>query len=66
MDNNKNNAKEKKFQEALINEKDFLKEIIEDFCQNLLEEEMKTYIGAKKYEGPKTGRDTEMDINQGC
>ena len=53
MDTNKNNAKEKKFQEALINEKDFLKNITQDFCQNLLEEEMKTHIGAKKYERTK-------------
>ncbi|MDZ7838938.1 MAG: IS256 family transposase [Actinomycetota bacterium] len=50
MDNYNNNAKEKKFQDALVDEKDFLKNIIQDFCQNLLEEEMEDHLGAKKYE----------------
>jgi len=58
MDNNNNNAKRQMFQEAIINEKDFLKKVIEDFCQNLLEEEMEAHIGAKKYErtGDRQGR----------
>lgn len=50
MDNSKNNAKSKMFQDALVNEKDFLKNIVENFCQNLLEEQMQEHIGAKKYE----------------
>ncbi|MCG9479931.1 MAG: transposase [Actinomycetia bacterium] len=50
MGNFKNNAKEKKFQDALVDEKDFLKNIIQGFCQNLLEEEMEDHLGAKKYE----------------
>ncbi|MBC7333985.1 MAG: transposase [Actinobacteria bacterium] len=50
MDNNKSNAKDKMFQDALINEKDFLKNIIQKLFQDILEEEMETYIGAKKYE----------------
>ena len=36
MDNYKNKAKERNFQDALVNEKDFLKNVIEDFCQNIL------------------------------
>ena len=50
MDNIKDNAKNKMFQDALVNEKDFLKGIIEDFCQNLLEEQMKEHLGAEKYQ----------------
>jgi transposase-like protein len=57
MDNYNNKAKEKKFQDALVDEKDFLKNIIQDFCQNLLEEEMEEHLGAKKYE--------RTDIRQG-
>ena len=54
MDNNKDNAKSKSFQDALVNEKDFLKNIIEDFCQNLLEEQMRKHIGAEKYQRVQT------------
>jgi putative transposase len=50
MDHYKNKAKEKKIQDALINEKDFLKNIIQRFCQDMLEEEMKEHLGAGKYE----------------
>jgi putative transposase len=50
MDNNKDNAKKVKFQDALIDEKDFLKNIVQKFCQDILEEEMKTHLGAAKYE----------------
>lgn len=50
MDSNKNNAKSKMFQDALVNEKDFLKEIIQNYCQNLLEEQMMEHIGAEKYQ----------------
>jgi len=50
MDSNKNNAKSKMFQDSLVNEKDFLKEIIQDYCQDLLEEQMRQHIGAKKYQ----------------
>lgn len=50
MDSSKNNAKAKMFQDALIDEKDFLKNIIRDFCNKVLEEEMKEHIGAKKYQ----------------
>lgn len=53
MDNSKNNAKSKMFQDALVNEKDFLKNIVEDFCQNLLEEQMRKHIGAEKYQRAK-------------
>ena len=54
MDNYNNNAKEKKFKDALIDEKDFLKNIIQGFCQNLLEEEIQDHLGAKKYERPSS------------
>ncbi|MCG9479744.1 MAG: transposase [Actinomycetia bacterium] len=57
MDNYNNNAKEKKFQDALVDEKDILRNIIQDFCQNLLEEEMEDHLGAKKYE--------RTDVRQG-
>ena len=50
MNKDKDNAKNKMFQDALVNEKDFLKNIIQKFCSDLLEEEMKNHIGAKKYE----------------
>ena len=50
MDSSKNNAKSKMFQDALVNEKDFLKEIIQDYCQSLLEEQMRQHIGAEKYQ----------------
>ena len=50
MDSSKSNAKSKMFQDALVNEKDFLKEIIQDYCQNLLEEQMIEHIGAEKYQ----------------
>jgi len=54
MDNNKDNAKSKSFQDALVNEKDFLKNIIEGFCQDLLEEQMRGHIGAEKYQRAHT------------
>jgi len=50
MDNYNNKAKEKKFQDALVDEKDFLKNIIQKFCQNMLEEEMEEHLGARKYQ----------------
>ena len=50
MDSNKNITTEPLFQEALLGDKDFLKSVVYDFCQNLLEEEMKAHIKAGKYE----------------
>jgi len=50
MDKDKDNAKNKMFQDALVNEKDFLKNIIQKFCSDLLEEEMEEHLGAKKYQ----------------
>ena len=50
MDTNKNITTEPLFQEALLSDKDFLKSVVYDFCQNLLEEEMKAHIKADKYE----------------
>ena len=56
MDSSKSNTKSKMFQDALVNEKDFLKEIIQDYCQNLLEEQMMEHIGAEKYQRVEDSR----------
>jgi len=50
MDTNKDTASKKMLQEALMDNKDFLRERVRDFCQNLLEEEMEAHLGAKKYQ----------------
>ena len=48
MDTNKDTASKKMLQEALLDNKEFLRERIRDFCQNLHEEEMEAHLGAKK------------------
>ncbi len=50
MDKSKDKTKTKMFQDALIDSEDFLKNIIQKFCQDILEEEMEKHLGAKKYE----------------
>jgi putative transposase len=37
-------------QEALLNDREFLRNIVADFCQDLLQEEMKAHLKAEKYE----------------
>ena len=49
MNKNKNTTYRNLFQEAFI-DKDFLKEIVANFRQDLLEEEMQDYIETKKYQ----------------
>jgi len=50
MDNNKNIMASPVLQEALLNDREFLRNIVADFCQDLLQEEMKTHLKAEKYE----------------
>ena len=50
MDNNKNITTSRVFQEALLGDKNFLKSVVYDFCQNLTKEEMKAHLKAGKYE----------------
>ena len=50
MDNNKNIMASPVLQEALLNDREFLRNIVADFCQDLLQEEMKIHLKAEKYE----------------
>jgi len=50
MDNNKNIMASPVLQEALLNDREFLRNIVADFCQDLLQEEMKAHLKAEKYE----------------
>ena len=50
MAQNKNSSKLNEVQEVLLNDKDFLKRIIESFCQKLLEEEITQLLQADKYQ----------------
>ena len=50
MDNNKNIMASPVLQEALLNDREFLRNIVADFCQDLLQEEMKEHLNAEKYE----------------
>lgn len=50
MDNNKNIMASPVLQEALLNDREFLRNIVADFCQDLLQEEMKAHLNAEKYE----------------
>ena len=49
MAQEKNNSKVNPVQAALLNDQDFLRRIVEDFCQNFLEEEMKQHLQAHLY-----------------
>ncbi len=50
MAQEKNNLKVDPVQVALLNDRDFLRTIVEDFCQRLLGEEMKQHLQAHLYE----------------
>jgi len=50
MAQDKNSSKLNEVQEVLLNDKDFLKRVIESFCQKLLEEEMTQFLQADKYQ----------------
>jgi len=50
MAQNKNSSKLNEVQDVLLNDKDFLKRVIESFCQKLLEEEMTQFLQADKYQ----------------
>jgi len=50
MDNNKNIMASPVLQEALLNDREFLRNIVANFCQDLLQEEMKAHLNAEKYE----------------
>ena len=45
-----------KVQGALLDDRDFLKEVIENFCQRLLEEEMACHLQAESYQRTKERR----------
>jgi len=44
MAQNKNSSKLNELQDVLLNDKDFLKRVIESFCQKLLEEEITQFL----------------------
>jgi len=46
----KNSSKLNELQEILLNDENFLKGIVESFCQRLLEEEMLEHLQADKYQ----------------
>ena len=50
MDNNKNIMASPVLQEALLNDREFLRNIVAGFCQDLLQEEMKAHLKEEKYE----------------
>lgn len=50
MAQGKSNSKPDPVQVALLNDRDFLRRVVEDFCQRLLEEEMGQHIQAHLYE----------------
>ena len=50
MAQDKNSSKLNEVQEVLLNDKDFLRRIIESFCQKLLEEEITQFLKADKYQ----------------
>ena len=50
MDNNKDITTSTILQEALLDNRDFFKEIVASFCQDILEKQMTEQIGAGKYE----------------
>jgi len=50
MIQDKNSSRLKEMQEALLNDEDFLKYIVQGFCQKLLEEEMTQFLQADKYQ----------------
>ena len=50
MDKNKNTSASPILQEALLDDREFLRSIVADFCQDLLQEEMKAHLKADKYE----------------
>ena len=50
MAQEKNNLKVDPVQVALLNDRDFLRRIVEDFCQRLLEKEMRQHLQAHLYE----------------
>jgi transposase-like protein len=50
MAQGKNSSKLEELQEALLNDGDFLKHIVQGFCQKLLEEEMLEHLQADKYQ----------------
>jgi len=54
MDNNKDIATKTILQEALLDNRDFFKDIVVSFCQDLLEKEMTEQIGAGKYQRTET------------
>lgn len=50
MAQDKNSSKLNGVQEVLLNDKDFLKRVIESFCQKFLEEEITQFLQADKYQ----------------
>lgn len=50
MAQEKNSSEVNPVQAVLLNDRDFLRRIVEDFCQNLLEEEMKQHLQAHLYQ----------------
>ena len=54
MAQDKSKNSEQFLQEALLNDKDFLKTMVEGFCQNLMEEELTAYLCADSHE--RTGK----------
>jgi len=50
MAQDKNSSRLEELQEALLNDEDFLKHIVQGFCQKLLEEEMLEHLQADKYQ----------------
>jgi len=54
MDNNKDITTKAILQEALLNNRDFFKEIVASFCQDILEKEMTEQIGAARYQRTET------------
>ena len=53
MAQEKNSSKVDPMQVALLNDPDFLRGIVENFCQRLLESEMREHLQADLYERTK-------------
>ena len=65
MDNNKNIMASPVLQEVLLNDREFLRNIVADFCQDLLQEEMKAHLNAEKYKELMQDQALETDTSQG-
>lgn len=50
MAKNERSGMEEKLQAALVDDEDFLKEIVRNACQKIMEEEMTTFLGAEAHE----------------